>query len=190
MKNHFETFAHYNRWANRRLYGAVANLGAAEIAAPRIGFFPSLLKTLNHLVVTDRVWLSRLTSIPDPDMRTLDQIVAENFADLTALRAGVDERIIHFINDLSPMRLSDILVYRNMAGTPQKTPIDQVLTHMFNHHSHHRGQAHAMLSGTTVSPPSLDVIVFLRERATLGPQSKEDGSPADGSLADGSPPHL
>ncbi len=177
MKNHFETLAHYNRWANRRFYGTVANLGAAEIAAPRIGFFPSLLKTLNHLVVTDRVWLSRLTSIPDPDVKGLDQIIAEDFADLTALRAGLDERIIHFIDDLQPVRLSDTLSYRNMAGTPQETPIDQVLTHMFNHHTHHRGQAHAMLSGTTVSPPSLDVIVFLRERATLGLPTLADGSP-------------
>jgi len=165
MKSYFDSLARYNRWANRRVYGAVAELSADEIAATRIGFFPSLSKTLNHLVVADRIWLSRLTATPDPDMKALDQIVGADFADLTAQRAALDQRIIDVVGNLSAARLGEILVYKTMAGSPFETPINMVLAHMFNHQTHHRGQAHGMLSGTKVAPPSLDMIVFLREDA-------------------------
>ncbi|WP_374310646.1 DinB family protein [Dongia sp.] len=165
MKSYFQTLARYNRWANRRLYGAIGELPPAEIAVPRTGFFPSLLKTLNHLIVTDRIWLSRLTATPDPEARALDQIIAAEFADLSARRAALDDRIIGFVADLPPARLGEILVYKTMAGAPYETPVDMVLAHMFNHQTHHRGQAHGMLSGTTVAPPSLDMIVFLREES-------------------------
>ncbi|WP_374655280.1 DinB family protein [Dongia sp.] len=168
MKSHFQTLARYNGWANRRLYAAVGALPAAEIAAPRTGFFPSLLKTLNHLVVADRIWLSRLTATPDPDVMALDQIVAADFADLSARRAALDERIIGVVNGLPPARLDEILVYKTMAGSPFETPVDMVLAHMFNHQTHHRGQAHGMLSGTQAQPPSLDMIVFLREEQAAG----------------------
>jgi uncharacterized damage-inducible protein DinB len=50
-----------------------------------------------------------------------------------------------------------------MAGEPQITPLRWTLAHFFNHQTHHRGQAHAMLSSTRVAPPSLDMILFLRE---------------------------
>jgi len=163
MKTYFESLARYNRWANRRVYAALAELSTDDIAAPRTGFFPSLLKTLNHLIVTDRIWLSRLTATPDTEAKALDQIIAADLADLTAQRRALDERIIGFVHDLSPTRLGEILVYKTMAGVPHETPINMVLAHVFNHQTHHRGQAHGMLSGTKVPPPSLDMIVFLRE---------------------------
>lgn len=165
MKSYFASLARYNAWANNRLYAAVAELHPAEIAAPRIGFFPSLLKTLNHLVVTDRIWLTRLTGIPDPSARALDQIVATEFTDLTEARAALDQRIIAFVNDLPDARFGEVLSYQTMAGIPHETPVSLVLGHMFNHQTHHRGQAHGMLSGTRVPPPSLDLVMFLREEA-------------------------
>ena len=165
MKSYFQTLARYNQWANRRIYAAVGELPPAEIAGPRIGFFPSLLKTLNHLIVADRIWLSRLTATPDPDAKALDQIIAADFADLSAQRAALDARIIGVVTDLPAARLGEILVYKTMAGAPFETPIDMVLAHMFNHQTHHRGQAHSMLSGTKVAPPSLDMILFLREES-------------------------
>ncbi|WP_303978028.1 DinB family protein [Dongia mobilis] len=165
MKSYFASLARYNQWANRRLYGAVGELSPDEIDAPRIGFFPSLLKTFNHLIVADRIWLSRLTGIADPEMRALDQIVAAEFAALTAARAALDQRILDCVNDMPAARLSEVLTYKTVAGIAHETPIALVLGHMFNHQTHHRGQAHGMLSGTRVAPPSLDLIAFLREEA-------------------------
>ncbi|WP_374380108.1 DinB family protein [Dongia sp.] len=163
MQAYFLTLAGYNEWANKRLYDAVGSLDAAAIVAPRIGFFPSLLKTLNHLVVTDRIWLSRLTGVADPEMKALDQIVGDDFADLRRQREALDLRIKTYVAEMPPARFGEILVYKTMAGAPYETPVRFVLAHMFNHQTHHRGQAHGMLSGTDVPPPSLDMIVYLRE---------------------------
>lgn len=163
MKAYFQSLALYNRWANDRLYNAISTLSAQEIAAPRIGFFPSLLKTLNHLVVADRIWLARLTNKPDSKITALDQIIAADFTDLRSERERLDALIIDFVNELSSAGLKNVLIYQTIAGTPYETPIDLVLAHMFNHHTHHRGQVHNMLSATVVPPPSLDMIVFLRD---------------------------
>jgi uncharacterized damage-inducible protein DinB len=163
MKSYFTTLARYNAWANRRLYAAVGELPGDEIAAPRIGFFPSLLKTLNHLIVTDRIWLTRLTATPDPEVKALDQILTTDFADLRAQRVALDARLLGFVEGLPETRFGEVLVYKTTAGLPFETPIDLVLGHVFNHQTHHRGQAHGMLSGTQVAPPSLDIVLFTRE---------------------------
>lgn len=163
MLDYFATLARYNDWANRRLYGAVSALDAAAIAAPRIGFFPSLLQTLNHLIVADRIWLGRLTARQETGLLALDQILHTDFAELRAQREALDERILLFVLELPPARLDDVLHYKTTAGVVHETPIPLVLGHMFNHQTHHRGQAHGMLSGTDVSPPSLDMIAFVRE---------------------------
>ncbi|MBL8708971.1 MAG: damage-inducible protein DinB [Rhodospirillaceae bacterium] len=162
MLDYFLTLARYNEWANRQIYGAVGKLDAAAIAAPRTGFFPSLLKTLNHIVVADRIWLGRLTAQPETGLTALDQMLHPDFADLTHARADLDQRILAFVRALDPARLAETLEYRTVAGDPHATPIPLVLGHMFNHQTHHRGQAHAMLSGTEVAPPVLDIIYFLR----------------------------
>jgi uncharacterized damage-inducible protein DinB len=152
----------YNRWANRRLYGAVAQLDEAEFLAPRSGFFPSLAKTMNHLLVTDRIWLERFTGGFHPH-QTLDEMPYEELPALTAAREAEDQRLIAFFKALTQERIDGIFDYRNMAGESRSQPMLPVLAHLFNHQAHHRGQAHAMLSGTRVAPPPLDLVYFLGE---------------------------
>jgi uncharacterized damage-inducible protein DinB len=159
MKAHFERMARYNRWANRQLYGAVAQLDGAEFHAPRSGFFPSIAKTLNHLVVTDRIWLERFNGGFRPH-RTLDEMPYENLPALTAAREAEDQRLIAFFKALTQERIDATFDYQNMAGDARSQPMSLVLTHIFNHQTHHRGQAHAMLSSTRVAPPSLDIVIF------------------------------
>lgn len=163
MNSYFSSLARYNAWANRRIYAAVGELAPDEIAAPRIGFFPSLLKTLNHLIVADRIWLSRLTGISDPEMTSLDQIVRADFAALTQARVALDARIVDVVEGIPDQRLSEVLHYKTTAGIAHETPISLVLGHMFNHQTHHRGQAHAMLSSTRIPPPALDMVYFIYE---------------------------
>jgi len=167
MKAHFQRMAAYNRWANAKLYEAVGTLPAAEIAAPRSGFFPSLLKTLNHLLVGDTVWMSRLDGDGNHGVAGLDQILHTDFAALRVARVAMDDRIVAFVDRLAPPRLAEDLVYRTVAGDPMKTQVAQVLAHFFNHQTHHRGQAHAMLSDAKVSPPVLDLIYFLRDHPQI-----------------------
>ena len=166
MKAHFQRMAAYNRWANTRLYEAVGTLSPEEFAAPRSGFFPSLLKTLNHILVGDTVWMGRLDGTGS-SITSLDQILHTELAALKPARAAMDARIVAFVDAVAPERLEENLVYRTVAGDPMTTQVAQVLAHFFNHQTHHRGQAHAMLSSTEVVPPSLDLILFLRDHPEI-----------------------
>jgi uncharacterized damage-inducible protein DinB len=166
MKANFRRMAAYNRWANARLYEAVGKLSPEEFAAPRSGFFPSLLKTLNHILVGDTVWMGRLDGTGS-GIKSLDQILHMEFSALKAARVAMDDRIVAYVEGLAPARLEEELVYRTVAGDPMSTQVAQVLAHFFNHQTHHRGQAHAMLSATEVAPPSLDLILFLRDHPAI-----------------------
>lgn len=163
MTANFRRLAAYNRWANQALYGAAGKLSPEAFAAPRAGFFPSLGKTLNHILVGDTVWMGRLDGSGAAGITGLDQTLHADFASLAKARAAMDDRIVRFADSLTEQRLGETLSYRNMAGVAMETAIDQVLTHFFNHQTHHRGQAHAMLSSTEVAPPALDLIYFLRD---------------------------
>jgi uncharacterized damage-inducible protein DinB len=166
MKAHFQRMAAYNRWANERLYEAVGKLSPEEFSAPRIGFFPSLLKTLNHILVGDTVWMGRLDGAGS-SIKSLDQILHTELAALKAARAAMDARIVAYVDALAPKRLEEDLVYRTVAGDPMTTQVAQVLAHFFNHQTHHRGQAHGMLSSTNVAPPVLDLIYFLSDHPEI-----------------------
>ena len=161
--DHFQTFARYNAWANDRLYAACAQLSDADFRASRQAFFGSILGTLNHILVGDRAWLGRIDGVPSGITR-LDEILFDDLAALKQARVAEDERILKLTETLGTESLSRDLEYRTVAGVEHRTPLVWVLSHMFNHQTHHRGQAHGLLSQTTVKPPPLDLIFFLRER--------------------------
>ncbi len=159
---YFQRFARYNAWANRRLYEASAALTREDYRAQRPSYFGSIHATLNHILVGDRVWMSRFEGVPS-GIERLDQILHDEFADLRAARETEDARIVGFFGRLGDDTLGGTLHYRTMAGEAQETPLAWTLAHFFNHQTHHRGQAHGMLSGTPVAPPPLDLIYFLRQ---------------------------
>ncbi|HTI87801.1 MAG TPA: DinB family protein [Alphaproteobacteria bacterium] len=160
---YFKTFARYNRWANERLYAACAKLAPDEYAKPRASFFGSIKGTLNHIMVGDRAWLDRLEGAT-VSVKTYDEILYDDLPSLTRARAAEDARIIRLIDDLGPDELGCTLYYTTMAGDRAETPTSLVLAHIFNHQTHHRGQAHDQLSQTSVPPPPLDLAIFLREK--------------------------
>jgi uncharacterized damage-inducible protein DinB len=164
MKVHFARMARYNRWANRRLYGAVAQLDPEEIAAERSGFFPSIAKTLNHLIIGDRIWMGRFTGRLSDHTR-LDEVPYGDFTALTAAREAEDQRIIAFFKDLAQERIDSTLHYRTTTGEEKSAPMLPVVAHFFNHQTHHRGQAHGMLASTRAAPPPLDLLYFIYEDA-------------------------
>ena len=157
--------AHNNRWANHRLLTACAALSHAEFTAPRTGFFPSLAATLNHILVVDRFYVDAMEggrlgpaawSEPEP---------CKTVAALRGAQEGVDRRLIAVVESLKAGGLERIVELHRPTGV-QRERMDRVLLHLFQHQVHHRGQAHAMLSGTSVRPPQLDEF-FLAEEAPL-----------------------
>jgi len=159
--SHPAVFARYNAWANRRLYDACAALPEAEYRAARPSFFGSIHATLNHILVGDRLWLGRIAG--RPEQIALDAELHGDLAGLRAAREACDGRIVAAMDALDGAALDEVLEYRNSRGEPSRTPLVQVLWHLFNHQTHHRGQVHGLLSQTTVAPPPLDLIYFLRE---------------------------
>jgi uncharacterized damage-inducible protein DinB len=160
--SYFRRLARYNAWANKRLYAACAALSEPDYRAKRPSFFGSIHATLNHILVGDRVWLARFIGAVSCIER-LDEILYDDLASLRAARDAEDARILTYTGNLNDAAIDQTLRYRNMAGEPQETPLGWTLAHFFNHQTHHRGQVHGLLSATTVSPPPLDLIYFLRE---------------------------
>ena len=163
MLAYFRHLAGYNAWANRRLYDASALLNEEQLWRDVGLFFGSLGGTLNHILVADRVWMKRFTGTGDhPDK--LSAILHRDLDELRAGREAEDRRISDFVAQLSDARLQDSFTYRMMTRPETVTSkLWPDLLHVFNHQTHHRGQAHTGLSLLTgAEPPSLDMILYAR----------------------------
>jgi uncharacterized damage-inducible protein DinB len=163
MHEHFRTFARYNQWANTKIYAVAAQLPDADYRADRGAFFKSLHGTLNHILVGDGLWLNRLTGEGAVADR-LGDILHEDLDDLRRAREREDQRIIGYVDGLDDERIAAPFSYRTIFGKSYVQPLAQVLAHFFNHQTHHRGQAHALLSGLGQDAPEIDLIYFIRER--------------------------
>lgn len=165
LATHFRAMAAYNRWANRRLYAAAAALPDDDYRRPAGAYFGGLHGTLNHLLAVDRNWMSRLEG-SHAAQNKLDAILFDRLEDLRAAREREDERIVGHVAELSAAALAADFDYATLKGAPQRQPRWEVLVHLFNHQTHHRGQAHAILTRLGVTePPPLDLLVFQREAA-------------------------
>ena len=165
LATHFRAMAAYNRWANRRIYAAASALPDDEYRRPAGAFFGSLHGTLNHLLATDRNWMARFEGTGEPPNK-LDAILFERLDALRAAREREDERIIAHVAGLSTAGLDADLEYSTTDGKPQRQPRWEAMAHFFNHQTHHRGQAHAILTRLGVAePPPLDLLAMQREAA-------------------------
>lgn len=166
MKALFEMMAAYNAWANRRLYDAAAELSDAEYRADRGAFFGSLHGTLNHILVGDRVWIRRFTG-EGPSPTQLNAILYDQLAALRAAREAEDARIVGYVDSLTDAAIAGSIRYRTISSPMDiEQPLAAALPHFFNHQTHHRGQAHCLLTQATGRAPSLDLILFQRETGT------------------------
>ena len=163
MQEHLRRMARYNAWANRRLYAACEQLAEDEYHKPRAAFFGSIHGTLNHLLVTDRIWLARIEGGPSPEAR-LDDRPCPGLADLKSARAAEDARMIDLVDGYAEADLPRPVRYRRVTAPDEMvTPLHVCWLHLFNHQTHHRGQVHDQLSQTAVAPPPLDLIFYLHE---------------------------
>ena len=162
MKSHFEQCALYNRWANARLYEAALALDDARYRQNVGAFFKSLHGTLNHLLLTDRLWLKRLTGEGDHPNQ-LNAIIHENRWALSMARADEDDRFVSYVASLDDGAIEGLQEYATTSGKVFQQRRRDILAHLFNHQTHHRGQAHTILSICTGrEPPQLDLLAMQR----------------------------
>ena len=161
--DYFQTLARYNTWANTRLYDAAAELPEAAYRAPRpAAYFTSLQGTLNHILVGDLVWMARFEGV-DHGLTSLDEPLHEELGALRAAREAEDRRIEAYTDALTPEAIAGDLTFRLIVRPEDMTmPLSLALAHLFNHQTHHRGQAHALLKEAGLEPPPLDLVFYLR----------------------------
>lgn len=156
MTSHFRRMARNNLWSNHRIYRAVTALQPGEFEAPRTSFFPSLKETLNHILSVDLYYLDMIEEGGE-GRKVFQRFV--DFNDPLALARGqedFDRCLVACCDRLAETDMDrQVLSDRGEAGQiPER--IGDLLAHLFIHQIHHRGQVHAMLSGTSVAPPPLD----------------------------------
>ena len=160
--DNFRQLADYNHWANRRIYAVALAMPDEQYRRPTGVFFGSLHGTLNHLLVTDRIWLRRLTGEGEAPTR-LNTILFEDRSELARARMAEDARLQRVINAYSAADLDRPVNYQTTSGAPQQQVLKDILLHLFNHQTHHRGHAHACCSILTgKEPPPLDLLMFQR----------------------------
>lgn len=147
--------AYNNAWANHRLLGACGQLSADDLAAPRTSFFPSIIHTLNHILTVDWFYVGSLEGASPGPAAFDPEIPCPEFTALEREQRAVDRRLIDFCEALTEENARASAAMDR--GTHIQTErVDRTLLHLFEHQIHHRGQVHAMLSGTGVEPPQLD----------------------------------
>lgn len=147
-----------NRLANHRLHRACAALSPSDYAAPRSGFFPSIRATLNHILHVDRFYINAMEG-HRLDRALLEETKGlETLENLIARQANCDTRLLALVGAMTPEWLSRIVVV-DRGDREQRDRMDDLLSHLFQHQTHHRGQVHAMLSSSPVVPPQLDELI-------------------------------
>ena len=157
------TQVHANRLANHRLHESMRGLPDAGYAAPRTSFFPSLKATLEHILAVDRYYLAGLHGEGDMARQWRESPRPASVAELAIEQARADERFIAHVTALAPAELDDVVELDRGEGRVQRERRGHVIGHLIAHQLHHRGQAHAMLAGTSVAPPQLDEFLMPSE---------------------------
>ena len=152
----------YTTWASRRLVDAAARLGPEELTRDFQTADQSVLRTLAHVFAADRIWLARLTQAPAPQFITeADYSLAVLQNDWPALLA----RWGRWAAGLTDESAQAIVAYKDMKGNPYSQPLWQLVLHVVNHGTHHRGQVSGFLRVMGHTPPPLDLVFYYREQA-------------------------
>ncbi len=162
--------AHANALANLRLHAAMSPLSTQELHAPRTSFFPSLMATLNHMLAVDRYYFAALAGDPDPKGAWRRFRPATEFAPLAAAQRASDLQLVALCEALDGAACDRVVDMPRGGGRIQRDRVAHVLAHLFMHQTHHRGQVHAMLAGTSVQPPQLDEFLMPSEAHLREPE--------------------
>ncbi len=150
--------ARYNRWQNENLYGAADGLEDAVRRQEAGGWFGSIFGTLNHILWADRFWMHRLTGSPKP-VCGFEQSVSEceDWEALRRARVAMDGAIVAWAEAITPAQLRGEYSWTSSRGEARSKPMGLVVTHVFNHQTHHRGQVHGLLTRFGVRPGDTDL---------------------------------
>ncbi|UFM64973.1 DinB family protein [Paracoccus sp. MA] len=150
--------AQMNRLANARLHRACAALPPGAYEAPRPSFFGSIRATLNHILLVDRFYIDALEGRPLDEAAQAEARDCPDLARLSEWQVRMDDRLLALVAALTPDALAEIVAVDRGARV-QHDRRDDLLSHLFQHQTHHRGQVHGLLSQAGTVPPQLDEFI-------------------------------
>ena len=157
------TMAAYNSEMNRRLYDAAARLSDAERKRARGAFWSSIHGSLNHILWGDGMWMARFDNWPKPTAKITESSgLYDDFAALRAAREEADRKIADWAHRIDEKWLAGELTW--WSGAAQRevhAPLGFLVSHMFNHQTHHRGQVHAMLTAAGEKTGDTDLFLIV-----------------------------
>ncbi|MEL0657752.1 DinB family protein [Psychromonas arctica] len=169
LKEHVYLMADYNQWMNQKIYEAVNTMTPEKYHEDKGAYFGSVFASLNHICVADTLWLKRcsvvlqtydayapIAALPMPE--SLDVFLANNFNDLKDRRVLLDEALLEIANLLTDEALLQPINYQNSKGVTANKTLFNLLMHLFNHQTHHRGQITTLLSQSGIDIGITDLV--------------------------------
>ena len=174
--DYFRRLLDYNRWANGLVMQSAEAVAESDYHRISAGLsFGSLHATLVHILVGELVWLARWEGSLPPERlkdarkaRTLAESEIPTFEALTELWCREEDRQMRFSSALTDKMISATVAYDDQYGNPNEQPLSQLIAHLVNHGTQFRAEAAVRLTQLGLSPGDLDLIVFLRQQASVG----------------------
>jgi uncharacterized damage-inducible protein DinB len=166
--------AEYNAWMNGKVYATSAQLSDVDLYADRGAFFKSVYLTLNHLAYADLAFLARFAGDP-AGVPPLGVDLYGGFDALRAERQQIDQRIVEWADSMDDVWLRAPLTYTSKVDGRTRTVARWALvTHLFNHQTHHRGQVMTLLSQLGFDIGSTDLPFMPRFDSAASTGAKAD----------------
>jgi uncharacterized damage-inducible protein DinB len=158
----FKILYPYNAWANQRTVDACATLSPEQFTRDLESSFRSVRDTIVHVMVDEQVWLERWKLKWDGTYRKESE-----FPDLDSVRhawRGIEPELLAFIGGVSYEDVRRIVPHKNAAGVDFRMPLWQLMQHLVNHATYHRGQITTLVRQAGGKPIATDLVRFYRER--------------------------
>lgn len=164
--DYLRTLMRYKAWANELVFAAASKLPQAELTASRKIVFGSMLRTLNHVYAMDDVWRAHLEGRPH-GYSTRNPEACPPFAALRAAQKAMDEWFVGYAEALPLDQHIEIVRFRFIGGGTGSMTRRDILLHVANHGTYHRGNVASMMYEAGTPPPTTDLPVFLKSSGGL-----------------------
>jgi uncharacterized damage-inducible protein DinB len=162
--NDTRVLTRYKAWADDLFLSVVSSMPAVELTAPRPILFGSLIRTLNHSYAMDYVWQCHLLGKPH-GLTTRNPELCPAMEDLAAGQRSIDEWYVGYAGSATQRELAETVEFEFIGGGPGRLSRNDILLHVVNHTTYHRGQAAGILYYLGALPPTTDLPVFLRQQS-------------------------
>jgi len=154
-------FTRYKRWADELIFQAVQALPPGELTRERPTLFKTIINTLNHIYVVDLVWQAHLEGRPH-GISALNTVLHEDVAELWRAQRAIDDWYVELSDVLSDQQLCEVVAFEFLDGKKGALSRGDILLHVVNHTTYHRGWVADLFFQIPLAPPTTDLPVFLR----------------------------